>query len=131
LYVNGTERIYVSDLAMEGLVGFPLGFPVQRNRPAKIAYSFFYFFPLACLSAVVLSPQYQGGTTTLLFSMAMGTSLVSVTEIAQAIAFDRAIDLPLLGYGALTGMIGALSGIVFPNHSRSSHGHSRSHKVIL
>jgi concanavalin A-like lectin/glucanase superfamily protein len=119
LYVNGTERIYASDLATEGLVGFPLGFLVQKNQPAKLAYSFFYFFPLACLSAVVISPQRQGVTATLLLSMAMVASLVNVIEIVQAIAFDRAIDLPLLGYGVLTGMIGALSGIAFTHHSHS------------
>jgi hypothetical protein len=109
LYVNGTEHLYSIDLATEGMIGFA----VKRSPIAKIAYSFFYFLPLACLSAVVISTQGQGVTATLILSMAIGTSLLSITEIFQAIAFARSLDLPLLGYGTLTGMIGALSGIAF------------------
>ena len=39
--------------------------------------------------------------------------LLIVTEFFQAFAFDRAIDIPLIGYGLIIAALGALSRRVF------------------
>jgi glycopeptide antibiotics resistance protein len=108
LYVNGREHTPPVDTA-----DTMIGFAVRRTPIAKIAYSFFYFFPLACISAIVFSIQRRRVSTTFLLPLAIGTGLLSLTEIFQAMAFHRPLDLPLLGYGTLSAMTGALSGIAF------------------
>jgi hypothetical protein len=109
LYVNGREHTDPVDMAADSMVGFA----VKRSSIAKIAYSFFYFFPVTCLLALLFSSQGKGLGATFLLPIALGTSVLSMTEIFHAIAFDRPLDLPLLGYGSLTVTIGTLCGVVF------------------
>jgi VanZ family protein len=109
LYVNGREHIDPVDMAADTMVGFS----VKKSPTAKIAYSFFYFFPLASCLAGALSTQRQGSIATCLLPVAIGAGLLSMTEIFHAVAFERPLDLPLLGYGVLTATVGALTGIAW------------------
>jgi VanZ family protein len=118
-YVEGRERLYVNgrqhpdelDLTTDAIIGF--GFAATKNPIAQMAYSFFYFYPLSFLLSAFLSIQGKGLRAALLLPVAVATSLLSTAEILQALAFGRALDLPLMGYGAAVGMVGAGSGAVF------------------
>lgn len=107
LYVNGKESSGGTDLATDIIVGFS----PRNNLIARIAYSFFYFFPLSFLLARFCSAQCKDFFAMLLFPIVIGASLLTLTEVSQAFAFHRPIDPSLLGYGTLVCIIGAFSGV--------------------
>jgi hypothetical protein len=89
------------------------------------------------LLSVLFSGQRRGLFAVLCLSTAIGSGFASLTEISQAFAFHRTIDVPLMGYGVLTGLIGAFTGITFVQGRAarmdgtpgSSHADSSAHTV--
>jgi len=109
LYVNGSEYKTHFNLAQDAIVGF-----YATKRPiAQMAYTFFYFFPVSFFLSAYFSTWSRANVTTWFLPFAIAVGLLSLTEIAQAFVFDRAIDLPLLGYGVLTSIVGVFSGKAF------------------
>lgn len=111
LYVNGREHPDGLDLTADAMIGF--GYAATKNPIAQVAYSFFYFYPVSFVLSTFLLTQGKSIHASLLLSVAIGTSLLSMAEILQAFAFGRGIDVPLIGYGVIVGLVGAGSGVVF------------------
>jgi hypothetical protein len=88
-----------------------MAFAPYKTMLARIAYSFFYFFPLSFLLARFCSTRAKVVRSTLWLPTAVGVGLLTLTEACQAIAFHRAIDLTLIGCGLLMGLFAALSGV--------------------
>jgi VanZ family protein len=109
LYMNGRAYRNSLNLAEDAIVGF---YAIKRPI-AQIAYTFFYFFPVSFFLSMYFSTWSRGFGTTWLLALIITISLLSTTEIFQAVAFDRGIDLPLIGYGVLTGSVGVFSGETF------------------
>jgi hypothetical protein len=105
LYVNGGERPVIVDLAGDGIIGFG----TRKTIGAEIAYSFFYFFPIAVFAAVFFSKRVSGSMQ-LLPAVAAGAGLLVAAEVFQAVAFERKLDFSLMGYGIIIAAIGALTG---------------------
>lgn len=105
LYVNGGERPVIVDLAGDGIIGFG----TRKTIGAEIAYSFFYFFPIAVFAAVFFS-KHVSGSMQLLPAVAAGAGLLVAAEVFQAVAFERKLDFSLMGYGIIIAAIGALTG---------------------
>ncbi len=110
LYVNGREHAESLDLATTDLI---IGFAARKTPIAQLAYSFFYFFPVSFFFASIFSSRSRSFMTTLFLPVMIGLSLLSIAEIFQAFVFHRAIDLPLISYGILIGVVGAFGGTVF------------------
>lgn len=106
LYVNGEESSGGIDLATDVIVAFA----PHKTLIARIAYSFFYFFPLSFLLARFCAIRAKNFRSTLWFPTAVGVGLLTLTEACQALAFHRSIDLALIGCGLLIGLVAALNG---------------------
>jgi glycopeptide antibiotics resistance protein len=105
-YLNGKQQSEVVDLTREGIVGFG----TRKTAVAQLAYSFFYFFPVSFFSALFFSTRSGGPINSLVLPFAVAIGLLMLTEFFQAFAFDRAIDIALIGYGTTIAALGALSG---------------------
>jgi VanZ like family/Concanavalin A-like lectin/glucanases superfamily len=116
-YVQGIERVYVNgrqqpdilDVTKDVIIGFG-----TRNTPlAQRAYSFFFFFPVSLFCSMFLSSGGSPLHARVLISAAAGAGLLAIAEIFQAFAFDRAIDVPLMGYGVIIAATASLIGAGF------------------
>jgi hypothetical protein len=107
LYVNGDEHPNNLHVTRDVIIGFG----ARKTLFAQIGYSFFYFFPVALFFAVFLSSKYGASISTFIAGLAAGLGLLSMTDVFQAIAFDRAIDFRFIGYGAAILAAGSLIGI--------------------
>jgi hypothetical protein len=108
-YINGKQQPEVVDLTRDGIVGFG----TRKTAVAQLAYSFFYFFPVSFFLTLFFSTRSGGPINSLLLPFAIAIGLLMVTEFFQAFAFDRAIDIRLIGYGLMIAGLGTLSGRVF------------------
>jgi len=107
-YVNGKESPGEVDVATDMMVAFAS----RKSLTARIAYSFFYFFPFSFVLARSFSTRYPGFLRAFLLPTAIAAGLLSLTELFQAFSFARAVDLPLIGCGFLISAIGVFSGMV-------------------
>jgi VanZ family protein len=106
LYVNGEESSGGIDLTTDVIVAFAS----HKTLIARIAYSFFYFFPLSLLLARFGSTRAEDFRSALWLPTGVGVGLLALTEACQAMAFHRAIDLVLIGCGLLISLLAALIG---------------------
>jgi glycopeptide antibiotics resistance protein len=111
VYVNGRQQPDILDVTREVIIGFG----TRKTPIAQIAYSFFFFFPVSLFFSRFLSSRGTALKTTLLMPVALGAGLLSITEVFEAFAFDRAVDYPLMGYGVIIAAIASLVGIGFPS----------------
>jgi len=118
LYVNGRRYENSFDLAQDAIVGFY----ATKNPIAQIAYITCYFFPVSFLLSIYFSTSSRVIATTQFLPFVITLGLLSLTEIAQAFTFDRAIDLPLIGYGVLISMVGVFSGKAFASRRQVQPG---------
>ena len=109
LYINGVQYPSVLDVTKDVVIGFA----TAKQPVAQIAYSFFYFFPLALFFSIFLSSRTNGLASSLLLPFMAAAGLQGITEIVQAIVFQRAVDYPLIGYGLIVAAIGSLIGAAF------------------
>ena len=107
LYINGREHPNSLDVTKDVIIGFG----ARKTLFAQIGYSFFYFFPVALFVAVFLSSKHGASISTFFAALAAGSGLLSMTDIFQAIAFDRAIDFRFIGYGLVILAAGSLIGV--------------------
>jgi glycopeptide antibiotics resistance protein len=119
-YTNGVERSYLNGkeqpeivLTRDGIVGFG----TRKTAVAQLAYAFFYFFPVSFFLVLFFLARSGDPTNSLLLALVITIGLLVVTEFFQSFAFDRRIDVPLLGYGLIIAALGALSGRAFATNN--------------
>jgi VanZ family protein len=113
-YSGGVERIYTNGRqhpsTLDVTKDVVLGFATRKTPIAQIAYSFFYFFPVALFLATYLKGRINGMTCSLLTPLVLASGLQAVTEIVQSLLFHRAIDVSLIAYGSIVATVGSLAG---------------------
>ena len=107
LYVDGKEHPAKLDVTKDVIIGFG----ARKTLFAQIGYSFFYFFPVSLFVAAFLSSKHGASVKTFIAALAAGSGLLAMTDIFQAIAFDRAIDLRFIGNGLAILVAGSLIGL--------------------
>jgi VanZ family protein len=116
-YKDGVERLYVDGIEHSDRLNLTrdviIGFGVKKTSVAQIAYISFYFFPVSLFLAAFFSRRVRGFVSTFLAPVGVGTGLLATTEIFQSFALNRAIDVPLMGYGVIIATIGSLIGVGF------------------
>jgi Concanavalin A-like lectin/glucanases superfamily len=113
LYMNGAQRPESVNLVTDAIIGFG----TRKTPTAQIAYSFLYFFPVAFVFAAYFSRRSVGGPYRL-YALAIAVGLCTATELVQAFAFERSVDVPIIGYGLMIGLVGGLSGYAFTGIER-------------
>lgn len=106
LYVDG--RKYSEDLDLKKSAN--LAFGTRKTPLARVAYVLVYFFPVSFFFSFVLSNRFRGFAGKFPAPAILAVSLLTITEGFQAYLFARTIDLPLLAYGVVIGIAGALAG---------------------
>src|SRR5215813_11871992 len=106
LFVNGQEHPDKVDLSKANII---VAFGTKNNPVAQMAYSFFYFFPGSFFGSWVLSSKSASSIKLVLPAM-IAVGLLSMAEGFPAYVLARPVDLLLLSYGVVVGMIGALCG---------------------
>jgi len=114
LYFDGRQHPHKVDLKK---ADFIVAFGTKNNVIAQIAYCFLYFVPVSGFLSFVFSKRFGGLMVTLLLPATMAVSLLSIAELFQAYTFARVVDLPLLGYGVTTAVVGAFTGAAFAKGS--------------
>jgi hypothetical protein len=117
-YKDGIERLYVDghehpdnvDLTKSDVM---VAFGAKKNPLAKVAYSLFYFFPMSFFGSWLLRARSSNYLIAILLPATTAVALLGLAECVQAHAFARPVDLHLLGYGVLVGIVGALCGAFF------------------
>jgi glycopeptide antibiotics resistance protein len=109
LYVNGAERPERINLMTDAIIGFG----TRKTPAAQIAYSFFYFFPVAFVLAAFFSARSDVSSHGWLYAVVIALGMFTATELVQALAIERSIDLRLVGYGLMVSLFGTFSGRVF------------------
>jgi hypothetical protein len=104
LYINGRQQAETVELPSDGIIGFG----PRRTPITRIAYSFFYIFPVSLILALYKRADPVSGRPVLPVVVAMGLTLAS--ESFQALAFNKSIDVSLLIGGTIIALLGALSG---------------------
>jgi glycopeptide antibiotics resistance protein len=104
-YLNGKQQSELLDLR-DGIVGFG----TRKTAIAQLAYTFFFFFPVSFFLALFFSTRSRNLINSLLLPFSIAIGLLILTEFLQAFAFERAIDIPLIGYGLIIAALGGLSG---------------------
>jgi hypothetical protein len=117
-YREGIEKLYVDGREHPAKVNLKkadsiVAFGSKKNRLARMAYSFSYFFPVSFFLSWVLSKKSASRSMTLLLPAITAVGLLSIAEGFQAYVFARPVDLVLIGCGAVVGMVGALCGASF------------------
>lgn len=110
LYVDGHLQTDILDLTKDSLIG--LG--TRKSMLARLAYGFVYFFTPGFFLARFLSDRMDARGRSLMVVMAAAGALLSVTAGFQAIAFRKAVDVPLIALGLLLAVCGALGGAKKP-----------------
>ena len=105
LYVNGAEQPETLNLRTDGIIGFG----TRKTAIAQLAYSFFYSTPVSFVCAVFLS-RFEDSMIGVLIPAGVTVGLLAFTEVFQAFAFSRTIDVGLMAYGVMFAVLGALSG---------------------
>jgi glycopeptide antibiotics resistance protein len=112
-YKDGVERLYVNgraqprslSLMSEGMIGFG----TVRTPATAAAYGFFYFFPAGFFATGSFSRRSRSFARATLLSAAVAAGLLITTELFQAFAFDRAIDILLITFGLLAAALGSVA----------------------
>jgi VanZ family protein len=118
IYKDGIERLYVDgrkhpdnvDLTKSDVM---VAFGTKKSPLSKLAYSLFYFFPVSVFCSWLLRARSYNYLISGLMSATAAVALLAMAEYVQAHAFARSVDLHLLGYGVLVGIVGALCGAFF------------------
>jgi glycopeptide antibiotics resistance protein len=117
-YAGGVKRIYINGVqhpkTLDMTKDIVIGFATRKTPMAQIAYSFFYFFPVALFLAIFFTGRSYGLTCSLLASVVVAIGLQFTTEIVQSLLFNRAIDFSLVGYGLIVATVGSLAGAGLP-----------------
>ena len=110
LYVDGREHSDRVDLTKADVM---IAFGTKKSPLSQLAYSLFYFFPASFFCSWALRARFENNSITVLLAAAIAVILLGLAEYVQAQAFARPFDLHLLGYGAVSGIVGALCGASF------------------
>jgi VanZ like protein/concanavalin A-like lectin/glucanase superfamily protein len=110
LYVDGREHPDRVDLTKAEVM---VAFGTKKSLLSQLAYSLFYFFPASFFCSRVWRARSDNYLITVLLAGAIAVTFLGLAEYVQAYAFARPFDLHLLGYGAVSGIVGALCGASF------------------
>jgi hypothetical protein len=114
LYVNGAQRPESVNLLRDGIIGFA----TRKTPTAQIAYSFYYLFPVAFVLSAFFSTRSDVAHHRWLYALGITVGLSAATEWVQVLALQRSIDIPIIGYGLLIGLLGGLGGRAFAGVER-------------
>jgi glycopeptide antibiotics resistance protein len=106
LFINGAQEPRTLDLTRDGIIG--LG--TRSTAMGRIAYSFLYTFPAALLLALYFRDGAARGLGGLIVPAAMAMGVALGTELFQAIAFNRTIDIWLMVIATIAAVLGGLAG---------------------
>jgi glycopeptide antibiotics resistance protein len=113
-YENGVEKLYIDGRQQAEKLHLPsdwiIGFGTGRTPITRIAYSFFYAFPVSLFLALSFRKHVDRVPGGLLLPVVVASGLVLASESFQTLAFSRFIDIGLLVAGTIMALLGTVSG---------------------
>jgi hypothetical protein len=109
IYANGVEQPKKLNLTADGIIGFG----TSKTLGAQIAYAWFYFFPVSFFLSGFVPRGFRDSIIASFVPSGIAAGMLAVTEVFQAYAFERTLDLRVIGCGLLVVGLGAFSGSMF------------------
>jgi hypothetical protein len=114
VYANGVEQPKRLNLTTDGIIGFG----TSKTLGAQIAYAWFYFFPVSFVLSGFVSRGLRDSIIASIVPVGVAAGMLAVTEIFQAYAFERTLDLRVIGCGLLIAGLGVFTGSTFRAEDR-------------
>ena len=110
LYVDGHRHLAVVDLKKANTL---ISFGAPKHIISRLAYVFFYFFPVSYFVSLFLSQKLKNPMASLPIAAGVAIALMTLAELYQADNFGRSVDWALIFYGSVVAVVGVLCGTWF------------------